>query len=700
MYETDPLKRRLSHRKYNQSPKGVARDRKRNTSETRKEQKREQRMTGEYQRNRPFVAWDGEACKDSGYSLFGCSDGIEISGWNLPTESLLDTMLKAETQNPTAIHVAFSFDYDVNMILKDLPYKNFGVLNETSRTRWNGYSIEHVPKKWFQVTKDGVTIKIYDVFGFFMSRYDDALIKYKIGTPELRTQITLGKDKRDDFWYKDLAEIRAYWLKELETMPQLMDVVRDVLYDAGFHITSWHGPSAVASYALRQHETKKLMGETPDEVQSASRYAFAGGRFESVKTGFRDGPVYTADLNSAYAHAITLLPSIAGKEWTHVTEWPKDKTPERFGVYRIRFHSSDSSRSREDRRRIEASGKVYPFFRRMDDGTICWPRDVENWYWTPEAQLVDIEPDAEILEAWIMEDDKDRPFEWVGELFQRRLKLQRLGHKAEKAYKWLLASMYGQMARRAGWKKYNGPPPTHQLEWAGFVTSWCRANIYRVAIAQWRAGNSIISIDTDGVTSAVPFGRDTIPSDARGDQLGQWKLEEYDGIFVWENGMYWLRDFSRWVSPVQDSEWLPPKTRGVPRRQVQFDKAWNAWQNGDHFKITRKTFIGYKRALRGQWYMVRKWTMREYEYEFGGNGKRYHNKRFCPQCARHDPDEYNFYGMCPLMDGVAMKSLARNGVEKTIENKWLSKPHVLPWLEIIPESERDLIFKDAELGAA
>lgn len=696
----DPLEQeRGRYQKYNTSLKGKAREHRRNRSDNRKEWKREKRNTGEFQRNRPFVGWDGEGCKDSGYSLFGCSDGLEISGWDLPTESLLELMIKAETQNPDAIHIGFSFEYDVNMILKDLPYKCLGVMGETTRCRWRGYSIEHVPRKWFSVTKDGVTIKIFDVFGFFMCRYDEALEKYQIGTPELRHAITEGKDKREDFYYRDLAEIRDYWRKEIETLPQLMDVVRDVIYDAGFHITSWHGPSAVASYALRQHDSKSFMAECPEPVQEASRYAFAGGRFESVKAGYRDGKVYTADLNSAYAHAIRMLPSLADKEWSHVTDWAKDRKVEKFGLYRIAFHSRDSKASASDRMAMEASGKVYPFFRRMDDGTICWPRNVENWYWTPEAQLVDIEPDAEILEAWIMEDDKDRPFEWVGELFERRQKLQRMGHKAEKAYKWLLASMYGQMARRAGWKKYNGPPPSHQLEWAGYVTSWCRAHVYRVAKSVWQAGNAVISIDTDGVTSAVGFGLDCIPDSYRGTDLGQWKLEEYDGIFVWENGMYWLRDWAEWRAPIQDSEWLPPKTRGVPRRQVQFNIAWERWKQGESFTITRNTFTGYKRAIQGQWYRWRKWEVREYSYSFGGNGKRYHNKKYCAQCARPQLDAYGFYGMCPLYDGVAMKQLGRGGIQRHLDNPYGSKPHVLPWLDE-PDERFSEIFKDSELGAA
>lgn len=689
---------RERHKKYNTSDKGKARDHRRNQTDNRKEWKREKRNTGEHQRNRPFVGWDGEGCKDSGYSLFGCSDGLEICGWDLPTESLLELMLEAERQNPTAIHVGFSFEYDVNMILKDLPYKCLGVMNETTRCRWKGYRIEHVPRKWFSVSKDGVSIKIFDVFGFFMCRYDDALEKYDIGSAELRHEITLGKDKREDFYYKDIEYIRGYWKKEIQTLPLLMDVVRDVLYDAGFHITSWHGPSAVASYALRQHNSKSYMEECPKEVQEASRYAFAGGRFESVKAGYRDGKVYTADLNSAYAHAIRMLPSLAGKKWSHVTNWDKARRPDKFGLYFVKFHSRDRVASNEERVAAETSGKVYPFFRRMDDGTICWPRDVENWYWTPEAQLVDIEPDAEITEAWILEDDTDRPFEWVAELFERREMLQRIGHKAEKAYKWLLASMYGQMARRAGWKKYGGPPPSHQLEWAGYVTSWCRASIYRAAKPICENHHGLISIDTDGITSTVPFSHDGLVGNV-GHGLGEWKLEEYDGTFVWENGMYWLRDWSKWRSPIQDSEWLPPKTRGVPRRQVEFKICWERWQSHEDFTITRNTFTGYKRALRGQWDKWRIWESREYAFKFGGNGKRYHNKKFCAQCGRHRPDAYSFYGMCPLYDGVAMRQLGRKGLQAALDNPYGSMPHVLPWLE-----ERDAwfdeIFKDSELGVS
>lgn len=675
-------KGRARHQKYNASEKGRERNRNREKTHNRKEYKREQRFSREHQRKRPFVGWDGEGCKDSGYSLFGCSDGLKIRGWNLPTSDLLNLMLAAEQQNPDAIHIGFSFEYDVNMILKDLEPRYLAMLNENTRVNWNGYHIEHVPKKWFSVSKDGTNIKIFDVFGFFNCRYDDALKKYKVGNKETVDEISAGKDKREDFYFADLDYIESYWEKEILLLPQMMEVVRDALYDAGFYITYWHGPSAVASYALRQNSAKDHMETTPEAVQAATRYAFAGGRFETVKAGYRDGGVYTADINSAYTMAIAQLPSLAGKSWKHII-WESGMKVEKFGLYFVKFHSKDDKKSASERMLLETSGKVYPFFRRMSDGTICWPKHVENWYFTPEAQLVEDELDAEISEAWILEDDTDRPFAWVGELYERRLRLQRMGHQSEKAYKWLLASIYGQFARRTGWKKYDGPPPSHQLEWAGFVTSWCRAAIYRAAKDVWERGHAIISIDTDGITSAIPFRHEAL-SGGVGDKLGEWKLETYDGTFVWENGLYWLR---------RDGVWESPKTRGIPRRQVKFDKAWNAWKDGDYFKVTRNTFIGYKRGLRGQMDIWRTWQVREYGYAFGGKGKRYHNTKLCAQCARPRPDEFNFYGMCPLYDGSILKVLARGGYEAYEENPYGSKPHVLPWLEARDE-EYDDIFRD------
>src|SRR5215831_361834 len=130
------------------------------------------------QEERPFVGWDGEgynayAVSSDGtieiehrYMLFGASTGDYITGIDLDTADCLELILQTGEENPTAFNVGFAFEYDVNMILKNLPWRTLAILREQGHCRWKGpngkrYRIEHVPHKWFKVSlKDGPSVLI------------------------------------------------------------------------------------------------------------------------------------------------------------------------------------------------------------------------------------------------------------------------------------------------------------------------------------------------------------------------------------------------------------------------------------------------------------------------------------------------------------------------------------------------------------
>ena len=162
---------------------------------------------------RPFIGWDGEGhrifvCHPDGtvvnthhYMLFGCSNGELITGISLGTRECLELVLYVAEQNPGAHHVGFSFEYDVNMILKDLEWRHLAVLTDIGQVKWNGFRIKHIPHKMLTVSKGGVTATIYDTFGFFHSSYMRALKKYKIGTAEQLKIIEDGKGNRGLFTF-------------------------------------------------------------------------------------------------------------------------------------------------------------------------------------------------------------------------------------------------------------------------------------------------------------------------------------------------------------------------------------------------------------------------------------------------------------------------------------------------------------------
>lgn len=646
---------------------------------------------------REFIGWDGEgynayAVDSSGaieiehrYMLFGASTGDYIQGINLSTDDCLQLMLQVERDYPDAYHVGFSFEYDVNMILKDMHWRGLAILKECGHARWRATDtaprmrIEHVPHKWFRVSSKGVSATIFDCFGFFHCGYLAALKKYGIGDKATLANIEAGKAARGHFTYADVDQVKDYFMDELSLLPALMCSIRNAVYDGGYRISEWHGPGALAAYLLRERGAIKWHSRktTPVEVKYAIRAAYAGGRFTESLCGIYIGDIYTADINSAYVYACSLLPRMDKGKWVRQNPNAIDSGDlPRFGLYYIEFDYGPEVADTAAKTGLPEP--PYPLFHRSSDGILRWPRKTKGWYWSPEAKLVLGTRYARVLEAWVFNDDGTHPFQFVNDAYDRRVILQHAENPAEKAYKWALAAMYGAMARRVGWdRKTRKPPASHELAWAGFITSWCRASVWEPAFRAWYIGKSrgLISIDTDGITATVPFDPETLPNGV-GEGLGQWKLEKWTGILQWQNGIYWLRD--------SDGEWKDPKSRGIPKGSIPFDAALSALEKMDyksrpfvHPKITlsRTRFIGYRQALNGQLKRWRAWLTEPVEIIMGGapTGKAFHFFARCRKCCGKDRKQFTINDVRNL-----------HTITNTPPKQHISAPHKLPWLEDQP----------------
>jgi hypothetical protein len=237
-----------------------------------------------------------------------------------------------------------------------------------------------------------------------------------------------------------------------------------------------------------------------------------------------------------------------------------------------------------------------------------------------------------------------------------------MGNPAEKAYKWSLAAMYGSFARRVGWDRVKRTAPrSHELAWAGYITSHCRAAIFDVASYAASKG-ALISVDTDGVTATVPFPEELVP-EGFSDKLGAWKQDHYTGILFWQNGIYWLRDTG--------GHWTEAKSRGVPKGAISIDDAREALQLGSFtppyrppvIKTRKHKYIGYRQALAGQFKRWRVWQEEDSDIIFGGTGKGTHLPVFCRACKEQEPGTSSLHTITHLPP-------------KHME----STEHVLPWL--------------------
>jgi DNA polymerase type B, organellar and viral len=597
------------------------------------------------QETRPFVVWDGEQPRDTGYSLFGNSEGGEICHPHLGTQECLDLIIETEIEIPDAIHCVYGGDFDISWILKDLTWRQLGRLKNYNNTAWNGYEITHVPHKWWSVTWGKYTAKVYDVVSFFGSGLVPALEDWKIGPfaeasglvipddvkmPTLAEMDNMSevqivatfKKLRGEFLWRDIQQQRRYMHLELKYTKQMMERLRDIFLQAGYLPKSWHGPGALSRQACQRHKVNTAMAQCPLPVREAARFAYFGGRFTQHLAGHLKTPVYVRDRNSAYPFAATFLPNLARGKWRFENEPVRIRQAleeNKFAVFNLEFWDRPPPPPRAEYiRRIV--WEVFPLpMRSPDHAGIMYPEHVKGWYWTPEARMVMNDPRTTFIGCWVFDEDDptDRPFEWMREYYRRRLLLKRIGDPAEYTFKIIINGAYGQLAQRVGWDKVKRkPPPSHQLEWAGYITSHCRTAMWEMA---QRVGmENVVSIDTDGITTLAPI---PAKDGEIGEELGQYKDEVYeDGVF-WQTGVYGLK---------KDGKWIKAKTRGIPKGQYKPERLIQLCADGAReFTIDQSQFIGYGLAFNGRFDEHNKWVTVPQTYLFGGSGDMVHWNRSC-----------------------------------------------------------------------
>ena len=653
---------------------------------------------------RRIIAWDGEGMKLSGndkpqhYVMFGCSaerDWVKVN-WNLQTMEVLEYIAAVGERYPNAVHVGYGFRYDVNMIIKGLPDKHLRKIKETGEVsfklgpvRWR---LHYIPGKTFRVTKrwsegkkntgkrsgDGyVSVKIDDMVSFFACPFLDACesILSDVLTDDDRMVIAHGKSARKDNLWKDLDDVQRYWRAEIRLMEAMAVRFRDVMFTAGIMLKDWYGPGAIASYLINKKKLRNHLQNEPivKEVHEASKIAYAGGRFELFRVGRVQGPVYGYDINSAYPAALAKAPSlgIAHGEWVYVSN---PSVIEEFGVYRVTYNHMGRAQP------IEYA--AMPLFHRDPRGSISFPQFVNGWYWSPEADVAReigkrYPGSVRIHEGWVWRHDGTRPFEFLEEMFHERI---RLGKKnvVSMPYKLGPNSMYGKLAQRVGWdEKKKLPPKSHCLPLAGWITSSCRASLFKVMVQT--PMHKLVAVETDGIYTTMP--PDQLKLDT-GDMLGQWGIDCYDEMLYLQNGVYHRRE---------GKKWLPPKARGLDIASVSQPVVEEYFRNctpGEFSTLTvqmRERFIGLNAAwIKGRGVHVKdhlgKWEAGVREMEPGGKGKRAHIASACTECQ---------------MGLSAWDSPHRLAI-RTRSLGEMSTPHNLPW-ENVPLPDEMAKFRELDV---
>lgn len=643
---------------------------------------------------RQVIAWDMEGISLSGMEapqhavLFGCSTETDkpLISQKLGMQEMLEYIIQVGEKYPHAIHVSYAFRYDANMIIAGLEERHIKKLWSTNYCSFRFdtdyvWTIHWLPGKRFSVskrwgskrkTRAKTTVIIHDYFSFFGQKFLDSCEQI-LGdelTQEDRMVIEHGKAERGKQEWEDLPEIRHYWEREISLMQRVFEKFRDVMYRAGFALKEWYGPGALANYInatrnIRVHLSgvQVISGQMPEPVHEASKHAFSGGRFELFKAGRIKGPIYAVDINSAYPHALTKLPSFERGRWVHTIAPQKIAL---FGFYRIRWQAPNAHPHQV---------RPMPLFWRDHRGMISYPSMAHGWYASPEAAIVQNMEGIEILESWHWEtESEEKPWSFLQEMYNTR---QRLGKKNLLSMPFKLGpnSLYGKYAQTVGWdQKKKLPPKSHALPVAGWVTSYCRAMLYGVIRQD---PSCVIGVETDSVF----LTRD--PATLKlsiGDALGQWSQTTYDEIIYMQSGMYHTKT---------DGQWQGVKSRGMNKSEFPIDVMENylaglvAGEEWHPIELeTKPRFIGAGAAIASSEKLKdihTSWRPQLKKIAMGDTGKRIHVPKACAECQNGIPPNESPHRLI-----VASKS----------DGEQMSFPRRLPWEQKQTDEVAEIQAKD------
>ena len=562
-----------------------------------------------------FIAVDGEGMTDSEgkhhYILLAASNGAHLhrDGEPIRTWDCLNFLCELPQKD---IKVGFAFSYDVNMILRDLPFATLKMMHEGRTVQFQGFVIHYLPRRRLSITRKATGDKciVYDVFGFFQASFVNTLRTWNVGTPEERERIAQMKGQRGSFRADQMPEILAYCLDECRLLVATMDRLKASLDGLELTIRNWWGAGAVAASILGKENAKAYIPEPP--TGAVARYllcAYFGGRFDTVMIGNLK-LAWGYDIRSAYPSIMRRLPCMKHGKWQRVGIYE----PNQIALWRVQWET-----------KYEDAWTPFPV--RLEDQRIFYPSKGKGIYWGSEVDAaVALFGDAiKVSGGYVWRQECDHsPFEWIETYYQRRLEYKQQGLQEQLPLKLGINSLYGKMAQSIG---YQGKRPTFQSwEYAGQITAGTRAQILRAILAakqQYGRMNVVRSIATDGIVCdrrlALDFGED----------LGQWEASFNVDFWLYQGGVYeclnpdTLAPYRRNRGFVQNEvdweamkrayiEGMPQSLADIKRIRMANDAPWAYRYNATRF-LTLGAALLMGDEFRNQW---GQWIERERKINF------------------------------------------------------------------------------------
>lgn len=439
---------------------------------------------------------------------------------------------------------------------------------------------------------------VWDILKGFQSTFVRALKDWSVGTPEEWQRIEDMKKQRGNFVHVSWDAVKQYCQDECRLLGVLVETYIRAHLEAGIDLRGrYHGAGSTSDAFLelmgaREKKcTRKLKDEDAlghrDSMRTALLRSFFGGRAEISRLGVVRGPVYSADIASAYPHALFVLPCVRHGRWKRVSQRGLGRALPTAKLACVHFTLAFDSKwwrpgfvepgpgvdqhERRRRKELEGLSEVEKFtaeraqimdidersgttalpwgplpYRTKKGSTFSPAQHPGGWAWMPEYEAAKkhFGDSLNAIEAWVLSGkcQCERPYQDIGMYYCRRLEWAKQGGANRgKVLKLGMNGCYGKTAQTIGKN-----PKYACRAVAGQITGTTRGRMVEAIYSQddpW----SVFYAATDGLISDRPMAPPNPPDNSTSSEakrlgkspLGMWEVEKHDdSLFVVQPGFY------------------------------------------------------------------------------------------------------------------------------------------------------------------
>lgn len=343
----------------------------------------------------------------------------------------------------------YNIRYDMSVLISLLPEKKREELYYTDSCEFAGIEIFIIPKKFMMLTRKNYKIPFYDLASFTRSSLDKASKEW-LGKGKMETSFDL-KETMNDFekmkkHYKT-GELQKYCVIDCDRTSELGYEIRKKYNKKDIPFSKPISPASITKDYIAYHNNIKYPRYTDYKLQEMSYKGFYGGLFEFYKRGiFENAKGY--DVDSLYPYIMKDLPNL---QRSKIFQGDVVLDNADFGVFKCRVTLSDDTYISPFPVKAKISYKKGKY-KKMQEKIIrpilkgqevIISKATYDFITSKDYPYLE---DIEVIDGYnIIEGSKaHRPFRYIPEKFQDRVKLLKEGKMKEQAVlKIILNSGYG-----------------------------------------------------------------------------------------------------------------------------------------------------------------------------------------------------------------------------------------------------------------